>query len=349
MGDAPIRTAILGYGTGGRVFHGPLIGADPRYQVAAVVARDPGRRGQAAGAHPSARLLDSADEVFADASAYDLVVISTPPASHVQLARAALDHDLAVVVDKPFAIRSDDGRELIERAARRGRPLTVFHNRRWDGDLRTVWRLIGDGLLGTVRTFESRFEWWKPSDPKVWKAHTGPEAGGGILYDLGPHLIDQALRLFGPAVSVSGELARYRAGGGGDDEAFVSVLHESGVRSHLVMCSLAPLERPRFTVIGSTAGFVKYGLDIQESQLSAGLAPTDPAYGVEPESRWGRLGGRSGTEPVPTECGGYPQFYAELAAALTGHGPLPVRPEDAVQVIELIERLYAESEIRRGP
>jgi len=347
MTSQPIRTAIIGYGTGGRVFHGPLLRADPHYEVSAVVARDETRRGEAAAAHPGAALLDSADQIYDLADPVDLVVVTTPPSSHHELAAAALDHATNVVVDKPFVIHADQGRNLIERAARADLLLTVFHNRRFDGDFRTIRRLVAAGLLGEIRSIESRFEWWKPGDPKAWKAQAGPEAGGGILYDLGPHLIDQVIQLFGAVVSVRAELTRYRAGDGGDDEAFVSIEHADGVRSHLAMNSLAPVERPRFTLVGSTAGFVKYGLDVQEGQLGRGMAPSDPRFGREAPPSWGQLGGRDGMEQVSTARGGYPDFYGELATALLEGGSPPVDPADAVGVIELIERIYAGTDIRR--
>jgi predicted dehydrogenase len=348
MSSQPIRTAIIGYGTGGRVFHGPLLRADPRFDVVAIVSHDDTRRGQAAEAHPGVTLLDSADQIYDLAEGMDLVVVTTPPSSHHELAGAALDHGANVVVDKPFVIHADQGRDLVDRAARADLVLTVFHNRRYDGDFRTVRRLVASELLGEIRSIESRFEWWKPGDPKAWKALAGPAAGGGILYDLGPHLIDQAIQLCGPVASVRAELTRYRDGDGGDDEAFVSIEHADGVRSHLAMNSLAPLERPRFTLVGSRSGFVKYGLDVQEGQLGRGMAPSDPRFGREAPPSWGQLGGRDGTEQVSTERGGYPDFYGELATALLDGGPPPVEPADAVTVIALIERIYAETEIRRG-
>lgn len=338
---APIRAGILGYGTGGRVFHGPLLAADPRYAVAAVVTSDPTRAEHARRAHPGVAVLRTAEELFA-AGGLDLVVVTTPPESHYELARTALRHGLAVVVDKPLAVLAEQGRELIADANRRGLLLTVFQNRRYDGDFRTVRRLIAEGALGEIRTFESRFEWWKPSGEKAWKAQAGPDRGGGMLFDLGPHLIDQALQLFGPVAEVHAELARYRNGEGADDEAFVSLRHESGVRSHLAMSSLAPVARPRFTVVGSKTGFVKSGLDVQEGQLAAGLRPGDPEYGREPEARWGRLG----TAPVPTEAGDYAAFYSGLAAALRSGAPPPVRAGDALAAVELIERIHATTEIR---
>ncbi|GAA3611158.1 Gfo/Idh/MocA family oxidoreductase [Nonomuraea rosea] len=347
-GHRPIRTAIIGFGTGGRVFHGPLLAANPGFDVSAVVTADPARRAQAAKAHPEAAVLRTPGELFAEAGRLDLVVVTTPPDTHYDLALAALGRGLAVVVDKPFTVRAEQGRELIAEAGRRGLLLTVFHNRRYDGDFRTVRRLIGDGSLGEIRSFESRFEWWKPDEPKAWKARALPAAGGGMLFDLGPHLLDQAVQLFGPVGSVHAELTRHRPGPGGDDEAFLSLVHEGGVRTHLAMSSLAPLERPRYTVAGSAAGFVKWGLDCQERQLDAGVGPDDPAYGREPAERWGRSGRRDGQSPVPTEPGGYPDFYAELAVALNEGGPPPVAAGDALAVIELIERIHATTGIRRG-
>lgn len=345
---APIRTAIIGYGTGGRVFHGPLLAADPRFTVTGVVTADPDRRAQARTAHPAAAVVPTAKALWAHADQLDLVVVTTPPGSHHDLALAALDHDLAVVVDKPFVVRAEHGRELIAAAERRGLLLTVFQNRRYDGDFRTLRRLVDGGALGAVRSVESRFEWWKPDEPKAWKADTGPAAGGGMLYDLGPHLIDQVVQLFGPVTTADAELTRFRPGDGGDDEAFVSLVHESGVRTHLAMSSLAPLERPRFTVVGSTAGFVKWGLDVQEAQLDAGIGPADPQFGHEPVERRGELGGRAGATSVPTEPGRYADFYAELAAALAEGAPAPVAACEALAVIELIEQIHATTAIRRG-
>jgi predicted dehydrogenase len=345
---APIRTGIIGYGTGGRVFHGPLLAADPRFAVTAVVTADPARQTRARTAHPGAAVVPTAEALFAHADQLDLVVVTTPPGSHHDLALSALDHGLAVVVDKPFVVRAEQGRELIAAAERRGLLLTVFHNRRYDGDFRTLQRLVDEGALGAVRSVESRFEWWKPGEPKAWKSDASPAAGGGMLYDLGPHLIDQVVQLFGPVAGVSAELTRFRPGEGGDDEAFVSLVHASGVRSHLAMSSLAPLERPRFTVVGSTAGFVKWGPDVQEAQLGAGLDPVHEQFGREPAERRGELGGRAGTTPVPTEPGRYADFYAELATALSAGAPPPVAPDEALAVIELIEQIHATTAIRRG-
>lgn len=344
----PIRTAVIGFGTGGRVFHAPLIDADPAFRLDLIVTADPERQRQARSTYPQSRVVGTADELFDAADELDLVVVSTPPDSHRDLALSALERDLAVVVDKPFVVDPAHGRELMAEAAARDLLLTVFHNRRHDGDFGTLQKLADEGILGEIHSLESRFEWFKPEETKAWKAYAGPEAGGGMLFDLGPHLIDQARLLFGPISSAYAELTRYRSGEGGDDEAFVSLEHESGVRTHAVMSSMASVERPRFSLVGSDAGYFKMGLDVQESQLGAGMSPLADGYGVDPRDRWGRIERRGDSEPVrqPTERGRYGDFYAGVAAAWRSESPPPVDPADALAVIELIDHLYATTEIR---
>lgn len=333
----PLRTAVIGFGTAGRVFHAPFVDSSPDYELTAVVTRDERRRAEALARHPGAEVVDRADALL-DRD-LDLVVVGSPPASHAPLAHLFLDAGVAVVVDKPFTVTSAQGRELTEKSARLGVPLTVFQNRRWDGDFRTVRRLLADGELGTVWRFESRFEWWKPDRGASWKTETPATEGGGILYDLGTHVIDQAVCLFGAAVPAHRELRTRRPGGAAPDDAFVVLHHESGVVSHLWMNGMAAQAGPRFRLLGSRAGFTKSGLDPQEAALRAGARPTDPGFGHEPESAWGVLGLDGATRPVPTEPGGYAEFYALLAAALRDGAPPPVDPADAVRVIELIERI----------
>lgn len=341
----PLRTALLGFGTAGRVFHGPLLATDPDYAVAVVSTADPDRAGQATAAHPGAVVVPTPDDALARAADLDLdlVVIGTPPHTHADLAHRAIDAGLAVVVDKPFTVTSAAGREVIEHARTAGVPLTVYQNRRWDADFLTLRQLLAQGRLGTVHRFESRFEWWKPVLPATWKGRLGPEQGGGILFDLGTHLIDQAVQLFGPVARLSAETDVRRAGGGADDDTFVALQHSSGVRSHLWMSSVAAQSGPRFRVLGSEAGYVSWGLDGQEAALKEGLVPTDPGYGVTPPERWGSLGVPGASEPVPTARGDYGAFYRSLSAALRHGGPLPVDPADSVHVIELIERLRRSS------
>jgi predicted dehydrogenase len=336
-----LRTGIVGFGTSGRVFHAPFVSTNPDYSLDVIVTGDPGRREEARRLHPGARVVATPEELFAQADALDLVVLGSPPATHAPLARRAIDAGLAVVVDKPFAVDSTEGADLVDHAVSSGVPLTVFQNRRWDGDFLTLRSLLRDGVLGDIHRFESRFTWWKPQEAKSWKAEATAAEGGGILFDLGTHLVDQAVQLFGEVDEVYAELDTRRPGGAAEDDAFVSLRHASGVRSHLWMSSLAAQAGPRFRVLGSRAGYTKYGLDEQESRLKAGALPTDDGYGVEPESTWGVLGVDPELTRVPTERGSYDSFYSLLADALLRGGALPVDPRDAVRVLELLERIRA--------
>jgi scyllo-inositol 2-dehydrogenase (NADP+) len=336
---APIRTGLIGFGTSGRLFHSPFIAANPEFSLDLIVTKDPARLALAAERYPGARLVPTSDDLFAAAEDLDLVVIGSPSSTHVELAHAALDAGLAVVVDKPFSVTTLQGRGLIEKAHRLGLLLTVFQNRRWDGDFLTLRSLLAAGALGEVRRFESRFEWWKPVQAKSWKASATIAEGGGILFDLGAHLIDQALQLFGPVDDVYAETITRRPGGAADDDTFVSLHHGSGVRSHLWMNGLAAQVGPRFHVLGSEAGYTKWGLDGQEAALKAGALPTDPDFGLEPESAWGVVGIDGALTRVPSERGNYAAFYAGLADALLRGEPAPVDPEDALRVIGIIERV----------
>ncbi len=220
----------------------------------------------------------------------------------------------------------------------------MFLNRRWDSDQLTLRRLIEEGALGEVLRFESRFERWRPRGRSgAWRETAPPSEGGGLLLDLGTHLVDQALALFGPVRAVYGE-ADSRRGGAAEDDAFVALEHESGVRSHLWVSELAAAPAPRLRVLGSRAAYVIDGLDGQEDALRAGRRPSGPdPWGVEPEQRWGRLVRGEEVERVPSEPGEWPRFYERLAAALTGAGALPVDPRDALAGLEILERA------RHGP
>ncbi|RKF24159.1 Gfo/Idh/MocA family oxidoreductase [Micromonospora globbae] len=335
--QAPLRVALLGYGLAGRVFHAPLIAATPGLTLHAVVTRDPERRQQVRRDHPDARLVDDAELLWRSRDALDLVVVATPNRQHVAMARAAVAAGLAVVVDKPLAANAAEGRELVDEAARRGVPLTVFQNRRWDGDFLTVRRLVEQGELGRVTRFESRFERWRPSIKPGWRESAAPGEAGGALYDLGAHLVDQAVQLFGPPSHVYAEVDRRRAGAEVDDDAFVALTHAGGVRSHLWMGAVTPQLGPRFRVLGDRAGYTSYGLDPQEAALREGRGPGTPGWGEVTPDRYGRLGVDGDLRAVPTERGRYESFYEQVAAALRGDGPMPVDPADAVDTVALIE------------
>ncbi|MET7402887.1 Gfo/Idh/MocA family oxidoreductase [Dactylosporangium sp. NPDC005572] len=342
MTDTPerIRTVVVGYGLAGAVFHTPLIEADPAYELAGIVTADPQRAAAAAAKYPRARILPSVDAA-ADAGGFELAVVAAPTPHHVDVASRLLSAGLATVVDKPLAVRSADAQALIDLAAARGVALTVFQNRRWDGDFLTVRKLVESGALGQVRRFESRFEWLSARPRPEWKKGTAGRDGGGVAYDLGSHLIDQAIQLFGPvSAAVHGELDSHVAVVN-DDDTFIALTHESGVRSHLSMSSLVAQRGFRFRVLGAESAYTKWGLDPQEAQLASGMSPLDPAFGVEDPSAYGRIGRDGALTAVPTEHGGYRDFYARLALALRGGGPLPVDPRDALVPIRIIEALHA--------
>jgi len=335
-----IRAGLIGYGLGGAAFHAPFIATTPGLTLEAIVTTNPERRAQAERAYPGVRLLSSADELFTTPRPVDLVVVTTPNRSHVPLAMSALGAGLPVVIDKPIAPTSAAARAVIAEAARRGLMLTVFHNRRWDGDFLTVRRLLAEGALGDVHRFESRFERWRPTGRQNWRELPDPEDAGGLLFDLGSHLIDQALVLFGPVESIYAEIDRWRPGTAVDDDVFLALTHRSGVRSHLWMTNGASQAGPRFRVLGNRAGYTKFGLDVQEAALRAGERP-GPGWGIEPPDRWGQLGVDGDLRPAPTEPGVYSRFYEGVVAALERGDPPPVAPEDAVRVIEVIEQARA--------
>jgi scyllo-inositol 2-dehydrogenase (NADP+) len=334
---APIRVALLGYGLAGAVFHAPLIALVEGLELRAIVTRNDERRSRARRDHPAADLLESAEEVWRRADGFDLVVVAAPNRFHVPLARAAVEAGLAVVVDKPLAANADEARTVVREAGERGVMLTVFQNRRWEGDFLTVRGLLEQDALGEVERFESRFERWRPELSGGWRESGEPEDSGGLLYDLGSHLVDQALCLFGPAALVYAELDRRRPGAETDDDTFVAVTHESGVRSHLWMSAVAAQPGPRFRVIGRSAAYVKYGLDIQEELLRAGRRPNDPSWGREPEDRWGLLGAGEQVRPVPTVPGAYQRFYEGVVLALRGNAPPPVDPDTVLSGLEVLD------------
>lgn len=346
---AEIRVGIIGYGPAGSVFHAPLIASVPGMRVAAVVTGNADRAAQARAEHPGVEVIPSAEGLWERAEAVDLVVVASPNRTHAPLAHAALDAGLPVVIDKPFAVTSREGRTLVDKARTLGLLLSVYHNRRWDGDFLTVRRLLAQGVLGDIVRFESRFERWRPALRGGWRERADPAEAGGVLFDLGPHLIDQALVLFGPVSHVYAEVDVRRPGAAVDDDAYLALTHGSGVRSHLWMSLAAPDHGPRFRVMGTRAAYVKTGMDVQEAALRAGMRPA-PGWSEDPRAAWGRAGTEEEWTPVRTETGAYPDYYAGIAAALRDGTPPPVDPMDAVAGLEIMEaarRSSAESTVIR--
>lgn len=331
------RVGLIGYGLAGSVFHAPLIEATPGLHLAAIVTGNPDRQQDAKQTHPGATIVDTADALWEHSSDLDLAVIATPNRTHVPLALEAVDAGLNVVVDKPLARTAAEGRSVIKEAQRRGRMLTVFQNRRWDGDFLTVRRLLSEDALGMPTRFESRFERWRPVPKPGWREQGSPEEAGGLLYDLGSHLIDQALLLFGPASHVYAEMDCLRPSVEVDDDVFVAITHISGVRSHLFMSAVAAQPGPRFRLLGTKAAYVKHGLDVQEAALRSNRRLDPTGFGEDPRDAWGMLGHGDDVRPVPTETGGYQRFYEGVVTALRTDGPPPVDPADAVAGLEIIE------------
>ncbi|MFF5294240.1 Gfo/Idh/MocA family protein [Paractinoplanes globisporus] len=329
MSDA-VKFGLVGYGTGGRIFHAPLLASAENVDFVGVVTTSAERRAELAAQHPTATAYDSLAALAA--AGVEAVSISTPAATHAEVALEAIALGLAVVVDKPFTLDAATAQDVVRAAADAGVLLSVYQNRRWDSDLLTVRKLISEGRLGTVRRFESRFERWAP-ERKV------PAAGGGTLLDFGSHLVDQAHLLHGPAVRVYAEI---RGNGDLDDDFFVALHHVSGVESHLWGSWRQAAPGPRFRVSGSTGTYIVNGIDGmdgQEALLKAGRSPATlgDRWGVEPEHAWGRLYHGPTSAPVPTERGRWDSFYPAFAKAVRGEGPLPVDPSDVLRNMTVLD------------
>jgi len=327
-----VNVALIGYGLAGAYFHAPFIAADPRLKLARVVTS---RGAEVTRGFPGAAVSTDLDASIADRD-IQLVVIATPNKTHGPLAREALLAGKHVVIDKPFAIDPAEGADLIALAKDRGRMLTVFHNRRWDGDFLTVARLIESERLGEVALAELRWDRFRTEIKPGWKEVR--DEGTGLLADLGPHLIDQAIRLFGLPDAVEGDVAMQRPGALVDDY-FEVTLHYGQRRVILSCSSLAMAPRPRFALHGTKGSFVKYGVDPQEAQLRAGGTPADADYGHDAPEAFGQLTTSASRHPIPTERGDWSLFYRGVAAAILDHAPPPVDPADALAGLEIIERV----------
>ena len=310
-----IRVGLVGFGLAGSVFHAPLIRAAERLDLAAVMT--------------SRDLPGAVREFGALLERSELVVIASPHPTHFPLATAALEAGKHVVIDKPFTVTSKEAEALIAVAAERKRLVVPFHNRRWDGDFLTVAKLLP--RLGDISLFEARWDRFRPQLREGWKED--PEQAAGLLIDLGPHLIDQALRLFGPPDTVRADVLAQRPGSRVDDY-FELTLSYGAMRAVLSASSLVAEPRPRFAVHGTGGSFVKFGLDPQEAELKAGVDPHEAGR----DARDGILTLPDGTrETVPTERGRYLDFYDAMAAAVLDRAPVPVEAADARDGLRIIE------------
>ncbi|WP_088283072.1 oxidoreductase [Ideonella sp. A 288] len=340
--DRPVRVGLIGWGASSRVFHGPLITTTPGLELVAVASRQPDAVRAALG--PQVQ-VHAAPQALVDRDDIDLVVIPTPNDTHHPLALAALKAGRSVVVDKPFTLDAAQARHLIRVADERAVLLSVFHNRRWDGDMLTAQALVRSATLGRVVHAQMHFDRYRPVVQSRWR--DADAAGGGLWLDLGPHLIDQALQLFGMPEAIAADLAGVRDGAQGTDLFHARLRWADGLRADLHGSTLAALPGPRFALHGTLGSWVKFGLDRQEDDLKAGRRP-DPArpqdWGADPSA--GRLAvaapsPQSPNELVdgawPTQHGRYPDYYAAIRDALRGLAPNPVPATQALDVMHLLD------------
>ena len=323
-----IRTGLIGFGLGGTAFHAPLIDAVEGIELAAVATS---RAEAVHGAYPGATVTN-AEALIAD-PAIDLVVISTPNPTHFPLAQAALAAGKHVVIDKPLTPSAAEAEALIAQASTAGRIVVPFHNRRWDSDFLAVRGLIASGRLGEILLFEAHWDRFRPDLAQAWKE----APGAGQLLDLGPHMLDQILVLFGMPEAVSADIAGQR-GNSPVDDYFVLTLYYGTRRVVLASSRMIAAPRPRFGIHGRGGSFVKYGLDPQEAAMRAGGSVRDPGHGIEDPAQHGVLTLPDGTrETIASARGEYRRFYAGVAAAIRGEASAPVAAEDALAALRLIE------------
>lgn len=327
-----IRVGVIGYGLAGRVFHTAVVDATPGLELAAVVQRT---GDEAAKKYPHIKLYRSIEDLLADSS-IRLVVVGTPSFSHFEVAEQCLRADRDVVVDKPFTLTSDEAATLTRLARERKRLLAVYQNRRWDGSFKTLQKLISDGTLGRIVSFESHFDRFRPN-PQTGRWRENGGTGGGTFFDLGSHLIDQALTLFGKPERVFASIRTEREGALSDD-AFDVTLFYPRLTAFLRATNIATSPGPIFTVHGTQGSFVKFGLDPQEEALKNDATFDTPGFGHDPESAWGTLTLENALpRRIETAVGDYRGYYANVRDALLGKEKLAVTPEQAWRTTRLIE------------
>ena len=340
--ENPLNVALVGYGFVGKFFHAPLIQATPGLTLHTVVSRDAAK---VQADWPELTVVSDARTAFAD-PAVDLVVIASPNDTHAPLAIAALERGKHVVVDKPFTLTLQEARDVVAAASRAERLVSVFQNRRWDADFLTVRRLIEEGTLGRIAEFHSHFDRFRPRVQDRWRERDAP--GGGLWYDLGPHLLDQALQLFGAPLAINADIARLRDGARAADY-FDVMLRYPHHRAVLHASTLVAGNGLRFAVHGTRGSYLKHGLDAQEDQLRAGVVPGAPGWGMDPRAGEVVLerDGHLVAEIARAEAGDYRRYYAGIRDAILHGAKPPVTPQQMLDVMRLIELGLQSSAERR--
>lgn len=345
----PIRTGIIGFGMAGKVFHAPFIDTLPGFELSKVSTSRQAVADEIRKLYPATTVVPDAQAIIGD-DAIDLVIIGTPNTEHLPLAKAALLAGKHVIVEKPFTVTSAEADVLIALAQQQQRILTVHHNRRWVADYKTVRKVIASGLLGRLATYEARYDRFRPAlRPNAWREENTP--GAGILYDLGAHLIDQALQLFGLPESVTAEVRIQRPGGKVDD-FFELRLHYPDLHVSLHAGMLVRKPGPFFNLHGDRGSFVKTGMDVQEEVLKAGGTPANtPDWGAEPEHLQGQIlteyEGLVLNGTIQSEKGSFQDFFINVQQAIRGEAALAVTPEQARDTIRIIELALQSSREKR--
>jgi len=349
MANKQINVGLIGYGMAGHLFHAPFISAIPGLNLATIRETKDHNIATINKRYPDTTVVNDTKTILEDSS-IDLVVVASPNLTHYQLAKEALLAGKNVVVDKPFTVRSSEADELIEIAKKQNKLLTVFQSRRWDSDFKTIRKIIASGLLGNLAEYEAHYDRFRNSlRPGTWKEDGA--LGTGILYDLGSHLIDQALVLFGLPAAITAQLRAQRKDSRIVDN-FEVIMDYGHLKVTLKGGMLIKEQIPRYIILGNNGSYVKYGIDVQEEALLAGQLPaTTPNWGMEPESIWGTINTEvNGVEfrgKVKSEAGDYRGFYQNVYDTLNGTEPLAVVPEHSRNIIRVIEIAMQSSEEKR--
>lgn len=340
-----IEVGLIGYGLAGRAFHAAVIRAVPGLHLAAILERT---GNQAAEKYPDVRLVRSPEELL-EIGEIRLVVIATPNDTHYSLARQCLEAGRDVVVDKPFTTTLTEARSLVDFARKAGRLITVYQNRRYDGDFQAIRKLVADGTLGRIVRFETNYDRYRPQlKPGAWRETT--RAGSGILFDIAPHLIDHVLVLFGLPEAVTADIRIEREEAVADDAFDIMFHYPRSLRAVLRSGILAAEARPRFVLHGTEGSFVKQTFDPQENNLRHENIPRSGPWGAEPQENWGVLTVREGNKVMrrglPSADCDYRDYYVNVRDALLGKAAIAVTPEWALDVMRLLEMARESSEKR---
>lgn len=340
-----LQVGLAGFGAGGQVYNAPVFSSVEGYALSKIMTSNPANIAVARERYPRAHVVQDFQDLISDKD-IDLIVITTPNHLHFPLAKQALEAGKHVVVEKPFTTNSKDAAKLIALSKKHKRVLSVNHNRRWDSDIQTVQKVIQEGKLGKIVEFKAHFDRFRNYIKPGWKEKK-ELPGSGILYDLGSHLIDQALLLFGKPSEVFANMQTQRASSNVPDHFEILLLYPK-LKVSLTAGMLVKKPGPRYSLLGRMGSFVKYGMDVQEAALKQGKSPNDTIdWGIEPQEQWGELHLEDRSQPVQSVAGDYREFYRNIYNAIVHGHPLEVTPKQAKTVIDVIEAAQQSHEQKR--